>query len=217
MDAKNKDTLQFLETLRYIAQQGLHYDTGDAYDRDRYQTLLKMASEAYSLILDQPAPAIRQQLQQDLGHITPKVGVDAALFNANGEIFLIQRADDSRWGLPCGWCDVNESPEEALAREVYEEVGWHIHVQEIVKVFTRLPGEQHALFTSYHMVYLCEQPQTLPALQLAPHEVLQTGWFDLQDPALAELPWHREHESFARAALKAWQAKHNGFRASQGV
>lgn len=217
MDATNKETLQFLETLRYIAQQGLHYNTGDAYDRDRYQTLLTLTAEAYSLMLDQPAPVIREQWQQELGHITPKVGVDAALFNAQGEILLIQRADDGYWGLPCGWCDVNESPETALARELHEEIGWQITVKDIVNVFTRLPGEHGALLTSYHMVYLCEPPDPEPAPQLAPHEVLQIGWFDLNAPATAQLPWHREHESFARAALSAWKAKQAGFRASQGV
>ncbi len=217
MDAKNKETLQFLETLRYIAQQGLHYNTGDTYDRDRYQTLLTLASEAYGLILETPPSAVLQQLQAELGHITPKVGVDGALFNDRGEILLIQRADDQCWGLPCGWCDVNESPETALARELHEEIGWQVTVKEIVNVFTRLPGEYGALSTSYHMVYLCEPPVPEPEPQLAPHEVLQTGWFDLNAAATAQLPWHREHEGFARAAFSAWQAKQAGLSASQGV
>lgn len=205
MEAKEKKTLQFLESLRYIAQQGLHYATGDHHDQARYQQLLRMAAEAYGQVLALPSETVRARLQADLGHITPKVGVSGALFDAEDRLFLVKRHDDQRWSLPCGWCDVNESPEQALAREFAEEVGWPIEAQRIVNAFTRLPGEHDALFTSYHLVYLCQlTPDNAapPPLQLEPTEVLEARWWDLDDP---QIIWHREHESFARAALRARQ------------
>lgn len=203
MENLDKQTLQFLESLRYIAQQGLHYATGDAHDQARYKQLLAMASEAYGIVLKAPAESIQQDLLNEQGHITPKVGVDGALFNPAGHIFLVKRKDDECWSLPCGWCDVNETPEQALAREFHEEVGWPVTVSELVNIFTRLPGEFHALHTSYHIVYLCElTTRVIPELKLEPSEIIEAGWFDLDSPLA--LPWHREHETLARAALKSW-------------
>lgn len=164
-----------------------------------------MAAEAYGQVLALPSETVRTRLQADLGHITPKVGVSGALFDAEDRLFLVKRHDDQRWSLPCGWCDVNESPEQALAREFAEEVGWPIEAQRIVNAFTRLPGEHDALFTSYHLVYLCQLPPDSaapPPLQLEPTEVLEARWWHLDDP---QIIWHREHESFARAAFRARQ------------
>ncbi len=206
-DPQNKSlqhTLQFMEQLRYIAHQGLHYQTGDRHDQARYEELLALSAQHYAPVLDLPAPEILKQFQQELGHMTPKSGVSGALFNATGHIFLVKRKDDYRWSLPCGWCDVNETPEQALQREFKEEVNLDVHIDQLVHVFTRLPGEYNALFTSYHMVYLCEvhSPQTV---ELEPSELVDSGWFTLSDYADSGHDadfWHREHRVFA---LKAQQ------------
>lgn len=209
----DKHTLQFLESLRYIAQQGLHYATGDAYDQARYQQLLTLASEAYGIVLKAPAEATQAALVKEQGHITPKVGVGGALINSTGQIFLAKRKDDALWSLPCGWCDVNETPEQALCREFQEEVGWPVQISGLVNVFSRLPGEFNALHTSYHLVYLCElTTANPPELQLEPAELTEAGWFSLNH--LQSLPWHREHETFARAALKSWHQRQSSV--SQG-
>lgn len=214
MENRDKNTLQFLESLRYIAQQGLHYATGDAHDQKRYEQLLTMASEAYGIVLKAPAEAIQKEFLRERGHITPKVGVNGALINPAGQLFLIKRRDDACWSLPCGWCDVNETPQQALAREFQEEVGLHIQVRDLINIFTRLPGDYQALHTSYHIVYLCELPTVLPTdsstglpseLRLEPSEVIEACWVDLNSHA--DIAWHREHEAFARAALKHWEQK----------
>ena len=213
MENLDKRTLQFLESLRYIAQQGLHYATGDAHDQARYEQLLTLTSEAYGIVLKAPPEAIQKELLKEQGHITPKVGVDGALINPAGQIFLVKRKDDERWSLPCGWCDVNETPEQALIREFYEEVGWHIKINELINVFTRLPGDYNALHTSYHLVYLCELSLTdLPELRLEPSEIIEAGWFDVD--RLQALSWHREHKAFAQAAFKSWRQRQSSV--SQG-
>ena len=162
-----------------------------------------MASDAYGIVLQTPAEPIHQAFLREQGHITPKVGVNGALINPAGQFFLVKRRDDQRWSLPCGWCDVNETPEQALAREFNEEVGWTVEVKDLVHIFTRLPGEHNALHTSYHVVYLCAlATATPPALHLEPNEIIEAGWFDLNNTL--SLEWHRDHEAFAHAAFKHW-------------
>src|SRR5688572_12705386 len=53
------------------------------------------------------------------------VGPCLALFNKRGEILVVERAVEARglWDLPGGLCNVGESLEDGLAREVREEVG----------------------------------------------------------------------------------------------
>ncbi len=87
--------LTLLDELQSMAKNGLHY-TRDDYDRARYTRLLELASMSYGAALDLPPESVRQRLGAELGHITPKVGADGAIFADNGCLLLMQRADDHR-------------------------------------------------------------------------------------------------------------------------
>jgi hypothetical protein len=95
-----------LDALRATAQEGLSY-TGNEYDRARYKKLLDMASEEYAAITGLDAELIREVFLKEHGSITPKVGVDIAIRNHNGEILLLQ-LPNGQWCLPGGWMDVGE-------------------------------------------------------------------------------------------------------------
>src|SRR5919108_5010859 len=98
------DILPLLDELRTIARNGLTYAT-NSYDIERYQRLLDLACAYYGQALDLPPVEVRRRLSAELGYITPKVGADAALFDDEGRILLVLRADDERWCLPCGWVE----------------------------------------------------------------------------------------------------------------
>lgn len=191
--------LMLLEELRTIAQQGLHYDTGDAYDRARYRRLLELAAGSYADVAQLPAQTLLSRFQQELGHITPKVGVDGAIFDDRHRLLLVLRRDDNCWGLPAGWCDVNESPRQALERELHEELNLEIEADTVIDIFTRLPGEYGSAHTSYHVLLQARLLGGTPRCQ--PEEVRDWGWFGPE----AELNWHLDHQLFAR---KAWEARH---------
>lgn len=180
-----------------MAQQGLHYQTGDAYDQERYTRLLELAAGSYAEQAALPMDEVLARFRAELGHITPKVGADAAIFNAHEQILLIRRSDDGRWGLPCGWCDVNESPRQALERELREELALDIKAGDVIEVFTRLPGDYGSPHTSYHLLFAAELTDTTQQPIPHPAEVLEWGWFDVEAP----LDWHRDHADFARCGL----------------
>jgi 8-oxo-dGTP pyrophosphatase MutT (NUDIX family) len=54
------------------------------------------------------------------GSITPKVGVDSAVINAEGSVLVLKRGDGA-WGIPSSWTDVGESPFQTAQRETFEE------------------------------------------------------------------------------------------------
>lgn len=134
------NVLALLDELRVLAQNGLEH-TDDPYDRERYERILTLTSEWYGRSVDLPPAEVRSRFAAEVGHVTPKVGADAAVFDADGRILLQRRADDGTWGLPGGFVDPDESPEETAVREAREETGLAVEPVELVDVYTRKPGE----------------------------------------------------------------------------
>jgi len=190
--------LPLLDELRTIARNGLTYAT-NPYDRERYERLLELTSSSYGTILDLPSAEVRRQLQAELGYITPKVGADGAIFDDAGRILLGQRTDNGRWCLPCGWLDPNESPAEAVLREIQEETGLQAHIVQLVDVYTRRPSVDYGLYTMVAVLYLCEvEGGTLRAS----HE-----HHDVRYWAIEDVPnWHAQHRDLALTAQRVWQA-----------
>jgi ADP-ribose pyrophosphatase YjhB (NUDIX family) len=185
----------FLEELRAIAQLGRNY-TQDPYDRERYERLLELAAVEYGSLARLSSDEALNRFRAELGHITPKVGVDAAIFDADGRLLLIRRTDDDCWCLPCGWAEVGESPQEAIAREVFEEVQLRVHVESLVDLFTRLPGA-YGPHTAYFLVFHCVVVGGTPATS---SEASEVGWFLPEDVSR----WHRDHRERAERARLYW-------------
>jgi ADP-ribose pyrophosphatase YjhB (NUDIX family) len=142
---------------------------------------------------------VRARFARDLGYVTAKVGVDAALFDDHDRVLLVRRADDDKWGLVAGWVDGSEVPEDAIVREIAEEVGLIARVIGLVDVFSRPAGSHGNPHSVVSVVYLCEA--TGGELRPQPHEVREIAYRSIDDVAPAD--WHHHHEVLARAALEA--------------
>ena len=186
------DILPLLDELRTIARNGLNYTT-NPYDRERYQRLLDLASDYYGEAVDLPPEDVRQRLAAELGYMTPKVGAEAALFDGQGHILLMLRADNGRWGLPGGWVEPNQSPAQAVVREAREETGLDVRPVQLVDVFTRMPSAEYGPHTVVAVVYLCEIVGG--TLQVS-HEGLDIRYWSIE----AVPVWHAIHRSYALAA-----------------
>ena len=193
------DIIALLDELQTIARNGLLF-AKDSYDQERYERLLELAAAYYSQTIDIPAAEVQQRFRAELGYITPKVGANAAIFNAEGQILLMQRADNARWCLPCGWLDPSESPAEAAVRETREETGLEVEVCQLVDVFTRKASVRFGPHAIVAIVYLCQV--TGGQLRLS-HEGLALDYYKIE----AVEDWHGLHEQYARAAHAVWQAQ----------
>ncbi len=191
------DIFTLLDELQTIARNGLTYAT-NPYDIERYKHLMALTNQSYSHILNLPPADVQQKFAQELGYITPKVGAEAAIFNPQGQILLMLRADDNRWGLPGGWLDPNETPADTAIREAKEECGLEVRPLQLVDIFTRKPSLEYGPHTAVAIVYLCEI--TGGQLTLS-HEGLELRYW-----SLAAVPvWHGLHQQFAIAAHAIWQ------------
>lgn len=72
-----------------------------------------------------------------LANLRYAVGVAAVVRNDAGEVLLLRhtyRRAGYEWGLPGGWAKGRERMERALAREILEETGFTIAIEQLVAV-----------------------------------------------------------------------------------
>src|SRR6476619_5943370 len=109
--------LLWAREIQALAQTGLAF-TRDQYDRERYQQLHAVAAQIIAKHTGLDVRDIDMLFSQQAGYATPKLGVRGAVFRDDRILLVRETSDEHRWSLPGGWADVNESPSDAVAREV---------------------------------------------------------------------------------------------------
>ena len=128
--------LLWAREIQALAQTGLAF-TRDQYDRERYQQLRALAAQIMAEHTGMEMRDIEVMFTQQTGYATPKLGVRGAVFRDDRILLVRETADEHRWSLPGGWADVNESPAEAVAREVREEAGVQVRPYKLAAVWDR--------------------------------------------------------------------------------
>jgi ADP-ribose pyrophosphatase YjhB (NUDIX family) len=141
------------DRLQASARTGLFF-AGNVYDRERYQEIIAIAAELAGLVTGQEPVEIRTIWARDIGYVTPRVGVGAAIFNQHGEILLQQRTESGLWALPVGFAEVGETPAEGIAREVREETGLIVRPDRLLGVYDCRAGPW-LLHHLYNIVFWC--------------------------------------------------------------
>jgi len=205
-DSKANQLRQYLEQVLATAQAGLAYST-DRFDIERFRNLQRVTAE---FMADGSAGLAPQDLLSwinlDRHYPTPKLDVRALILDNASRVLLVKEISDGLWTLPGGWCDVGESPSEAVTREVYEETGLKVRPIRLLALLDKLkhahppqlPHSVKAFFLcSIHGGTLSQQtdetsaaayyrPDDLP--ELSPHRVLasqiQVLWAGLQSGRL---------------------------------
>lgn len=138
MSPRDPQWLDWAKRLQAMAQTGLTYTT-DAYDRERYEELTRIAVAMLARGSDQDAAAVAQWFTGEAGHATPKVDVRTAAFRQDAEgvteVLLVREQRDGLWTLPGGWADVGESAAEAARRETLEESGFDVRITRLLALY----------------------------------------------------------------------------------
>ena len=149
-------SLAIARRLHALARTGLHFSK-DPYDRERYVEIEALAVE----LLAGDDPAERHRLaalwDTDVGYVTPKVEVRGATFDQDGRVLLVRERAEGLWTLPGGWADVNESPSQAVEKEVEQESGYVARAVKLAALYDRhRHGHGPTLFHSWKALFLCE-------------------------------------------------------------
>jgi mutator protein MutT len=102
------------------------------------------------------------------------VTAGALIFNDSGQILLLKHRfrAGSGWGIPGGFLEIGEQPEQALRRELREEVGLEITRVEIFTARSfKKPRQVEILFR-------CRANEEVKPLTM---EVERAEWFSLQE------------------------------------
>lgn len=142
--------------LQAIAQTGLHF-AESAYDHERYRKILDISAEIFADHSGESPEMIRTLFAKQTGYATPKVDVRGVVFQ-EGRLLLVQERSDGLWTLPGGWADVNDSPSEAVEREIVEESGFKAKAERMLAVFDRAKQNNDPPFPFhvYKLFILCQ-------------------------------------------------------------
>lgn len=192
--------VQIAEQLRALANNGLMWTT-DSYQRERYEQILHLAAELLGMAAVQPVTEIARAFFADVDYKTPLAVVDTAVFDDGGRVLLIRRADNQKWAMPGGACDVGESPAAGAAREVEEETGYRPQITHFIGIFDSRFQRQHSSRHLYHLLFTGYVPGDPPEIGGAPshaQEILDRCWFALEDIPWDDLsPGHADRLRFA--------------------
>ena len=76
----------------------------------------------------------------------PKVGVFTAVFDENDRILCVKiNYDSGYWTLPGGHLENNESPYDGAKREVLEETGYIVNIENLISVYSA-PQKDYIVF-----------------------------------------------------------------------
>ena len=199
MDSTPKLLLEAAARIRQLAQNGLVYSEIE-YDRERYGEILALSHRIAALVRDGGASetAIAALFPLETNYVTPKVDVRAAVFNARGEILLVQEKADGRWALPGGWADVGYTPCEVARKEVKEETGYDAEPLRLLAVDDQKTHPYPpALHYAYKLFILCRLAGGSPR---AAFDTLGCGFF--AEDALPPLSEERNLESQIRRMFR---------------
>ena len=133
----------------------------------------------------------------------PKVAVIALVVHGS-RVLLIQRAVDpakGKWSLPGGYMDAGEMPQEALKRELQEEVGLSVKIGELIEIFPMVNDEEERI----GIVLAFEgEPSGSPEIPFVADDAQDAGWFSLD-----EIPSDVAFES-TETLLNNWKSSSPG-------
>jgi hypothetical protein len=80
------------DELRAIACLGLRF-LENPYDQEKYEHILNASARMIDVLEDRSSSEILSQFQDNLLHVSPLAGAEAAVFQ-DGKVLLIQRSDN---------------------------------------------------------------------------------------------------------------------------
>lgn len=113
----------------------------------------------------------------------PKVGVFAAVFDESNRILCVKiNYGSGNWTLPGGHLENNESPYDGVKREVVEETGYIVDIENLISVYSSPKKDDLVLLFKARII---GQNKWMPN-----NEIQQIGFFDKDSLPSPIHPWN---------------------------
>jgi ADP-ribose pyrophosphatase YjhB (NUDIX family) len=147
--------LRIARRLQALARTGLHFCSSE-FDRERYEQVEQLAMELLGVETKADQERLRALWSREDGYVTPKIEVRGAVFR-DGRVLLVRERADGLWTLPGGWADVNESPSQAIEKEIEQESGFRTRAVKLAALYDRSRhGHGEFPFHAWKAFFLCE-------------------------------------------------------------
>jgi len=155
MTDKKIQWFKWITELQAAAQSGLTYCTNE-FDIERYIKIREIAAQMAAECSSNTFEVINDLFSLDKGYATPKLDIRGVILK-DKKLLLVRGRADGLWSLPGGWADVNESPSEAIAREVKEESGYEARVLRLLSLWDKLKHDHPLQWPhTYKCFFHCE-------------------------------------------------------------
>lgn len=119
-----------------ICKIGKIYST-DPYALENYDELEKLSMKILGkfdeLTFEKPNIFLRNV------YPTPSVSCRCVIFNEAGEVLFVKESSSDTYSLPGGWCDLYDSPKDAILKEIEQEAGAQIEDLNLVGIINKTP------------------------------------------------------------------------------
>lgn len=164
--------------LSALSESALAYCT-DHFDIGRFHRIGALSQDLMRLVSADELASYDKDTASVAGYTTPKLDVRGAVFDREGRVLLVREiADEGRWTLPGGWCDILETPRRAIEREILEEAGLVARVTSLAAVVDRDQWDHWPPLDShvYKLLFVCEAVGE-PEPGFTSDETSEIGWF----------------------------------------
>jgi 8-oxo-dGTP pyrophosphatase MutT (NUDIX family) len=174
------------DEMRGMATIGKHF-AHNIYEVERAHRIMELAAKIAAMADEQPPEMVKQIFESEpWQRISPAVGVEAAVFNPQRELLLIQRRDNGNWCIPGGVAEIGQTFSEAVLRELWEEAGMRGTVKRLLGVFDGRLWASQSKVHLVHLIFHVECPNLTPKPGV---EAVDARFFD----KAALPPLHRGH------------------------
>ena len=112
--------------------------------------------------------------------ITPKLAVNAVVFNEKREVLLVKRTDNGLWCIPGGHVDLGETVIQACLRELNEETGLRGEVIRLIGIYSDPENSLHiAQGPEWHTIRVSFLCKIIGGKMTSSEETSEIRYFDI--------------------------------------
>jgi ADP-ribose pyrophosphatase YjhB (NUDIX family) len=167
-----EELYRIADELRSVACVGLQF-AKNPHDTASFERVLALSARLVAMVEQRPHGEVIAQYQDNLQHLSPLIGAEAAVFRRS-DLLLIKRRDDGLWALPGGLTEVGETLAESAQRELHEETGIQGRVAKLLGIFDSRVWHSQTKAQLYHVIFLVEAEGGTPAPSF---EATDVGFF----------------------------------------